>query len=103
MLTTTLKNNLADAFKADVTHVSLHTDDPGTTGANDSGVTHAAITWGSSSAGVVSGTAQFNNLTVVCTHIGLWEGATFRGAYENAFTVTDATVNLVVRHEVAER
>jgi hypothetical protein len=71
-----------------ITHISLHTANPGTTGASEvTGGSYArqAVTWGAASAGVKSNSAQlvFNvpgGTTI--THVAGWtasSGGTFRG------------------------
>lgn len=67
--------------------VSLHTGDPGSTGANeDTGVPRVQTTWGSSSSGVATG----SQVTMAAlgsthyTHYGLWSavtGGTFRWGF----------------------
>lgn len=102
--TAAVLNVQCTALLGDVTHLSLHTDDPGATGLNDSGITHAAITWGSPSGGAVTGTASFTGITVDATHAGFWEGATYRGSQECAFELTVAAdVNFTVRYALEER
>ena len=71
-----------------ITHVSLHTGDPGTTGADEvtgGSYERVAVTWGAASGGVKSNTSQLqfqvpSGTTV--THVGGWSassGGTFRG------------------------
>lgn len=71
-----------------ITHVSLHTADPGTTGANEvSGGSYArqAVTWGAAASGVKSSTADITwNVPggTTITHVAGWTastGGTFRG------------------------
>jgi hypothetical protein len=95
---------LVTAFIDNVTHMSLHTTPgPGTTGANDSAVTHVELTWGSIVDGVSSALAEFADVTGDYTHIGLWEGATFRQgiACEIHYTAP-ANLAILVTHEVGD-
>ena len=66
--------------------VSLHTGDPGTTGANEAtggspAYARKTTTWaGGASDGVVTGTAVvFDVPAGTYTHLGFWNGATFIG------------------------
>jgi len=65
--------------------ISLHTADPGTDGSNEvTGGSYArvAVTWGAASGGVKSNSAQlvFNvPAGTTITHVGGWDGSTFRG------------------------
>lgn len=77
-----------DFHSARITHLSLHTADPGTTGTSEvtgGGYARKAVTWGAAAGGVAEETAvSFDvpaNITV--THVGGWSavsGGTFRGA-----------------------
>lgn len=57
--------------------VSLHTDDPGNTGANDSGETKQTLTWSTPTGGWMKATATFADVSGTFTHIGLWDGTDF--------------------------
>jgi hypothetical protein len=57
--------------------ISLHTDDPGNTGANDSGVTKQSLTWSTPSQGWMKATATFTGVSGTFTHIGLWDDTVF--------------------------
>jgi hypothetical protein len=95
------KTILAQAFTTNVDSMSLHTADPGTTGASDSGITHKALTWTGPTDGVGSASATYNGLTGAYTHIGLWEGATFRQGVECEIAYdAPADVTVTVAHEV---
>ena len=72
----------------DITHISLHTGDPGTTGADEvTGGSYArqSVTWAAASGGVKSNSAQLvfqvpSGTTI--THVGGWDASTsgnFRG------------------------
>jgi hypothetical protein len=69
--------NLGVASLQNIDKVSLHTDDPGNTGANDSGVTKQTLTWSTPSAGWMKATATFTSVSGTFTHIGLWDGSVF--------------------------
>lgn len=61
--TVVARNALADAYKAGATHAALYTNAAGASaGTEVTGGTYArvAISWGTSSAGVVTGTCTFN-------------------------------------------
>lgn len=69
------------AVKNAATFISLHTADPSTTGTNEvTGGTYArvATTWGSVTAGSVTGTAVVVNIPAgtTITHWGLWTAST---------------------------
>lgn len=69
------------AVKNAATFISLHTADPSTTGANEvTGGTYArvATTWGSVTAGSVTGSAVVVNIPAgtTITHWGLWTAST---------------------------
>jgi hypothetical protein len=69
--------NLGVASLQNIDKVSLHTDDPGNTGANDSGVTKQTLTWSTPSAGWMKATATFTSVSGTFTHIGLWDVSVF--------------------------
>lgn len=93
-------DELCVGFTSKVSHLSLHTADPGTDGANDSGITHAAITWSAPRDGIAYGTASVT-VSGSFTHIGLWGGSVFRGAVETDLDYTASTeVNVIVMHRV---
>lgn len=101
--TAAVLNVQCSALVADVTHASIHTATPDGTGSNDSGITHAAISWGAPSNGTVTGTFSFTGITVDATHIGFWESATWRGAQECAFELTVAAdVNFTITYQLEE-
>ena len=91
--TNTVKNAMLELLdesggSQSITHVSLHTADPGTTGASEvTGGSYArvAVTWGSAASGVKSNTGSlaFNvPAGTTVTHIGGWSASTsgtFRG------------------------
>ena len=111
-LTVAARNLMLEALRTSATTASLHTGDPGTTGANElTGGTPAyarqAITWNAASAGGLDNNANpvFNvpaGKTV--SHWGIWNGATFLGggslstsetyAGQGLYTLNDVDVTL---------
>ena len=88
------KENLAAAYGTAATHVSLHTADPGTTGADE--VTGGAPAYARKAAswtaggvdGVVTATVTFDVPSgVTVTHVGLWDALT-AGNFLDKSTVT---------------
>jgi hypothetical protein len=82
--TTATRGAAALAITALGNSISVHTGDPGTTGANEaSGGSYARVptTWaGSAVAGKVTGSDVNVNLPAgTFTHIGIWNGGTFVG------------------------
>ena len=57
--------------------VSLHTDDPGNTGANDSGETKQTLSWSTPAGGTMKALVTFADVSGTFTHIGLWDGTVF--------------------------
>ena len=121
-LTTAAKNALlntavggGETLGDQATHVSLHTADPGTTGANEAtggspAYARQAITWAAASGGAIGLSAQETfdvpGSTTV-SHFGLWDASTagnFIGggalsaaetfAAQGTYTLTDVTVTL---------
>lgn len=109
-LTNAALNTMADALAAAADFASLHTADPGTTGANESTAARQAIAWDAASNGDISltGTENFTGGTPSgpCTYVGLWTlvtGGTFLGGFAltgdqtfNAageYTLSDVTIN----------
>jgi hypothetical protein len=81
---TVTQESLAGSYAALATHASLHTADPGTTGANEvtggsPAYARVAITW---TAGASDGVYTTNTLTfnlpasTAVTHVGLWSAIT---------------------------
>lgn len=81
------KNIMLTALTALVTHVSVHSAAPGSTGASEiSGSVRGAVTWNTAAAGAatISGTASVGSIPAVSTvkYLGLWSastGGTFYG------------------------
>lgn len=71
MLATQL--NTAVASLQNITQVSLHTDDPGNLGDNDSGEAKQELVWSTPSTGWMKATATFEDVEGTFTHIGLWD------------------------------
>ena len=94
-------NPALDALVALATSVSIHTGDPGTTGANEvtGGIPAYARqtpTWGPAAAGQVAITAALTfdipgGTSYVVTHWGLWNGATFLRGGTLGGTTSDRT------------
>ncbi|MEV6773896.1 hypothetical protein AB0N05_35200 [Nocardia sp. NPDC051030] len=82
---TTTKNALCNAYAAvggANTYVSIHTNDPSTTGANEASggspaYARVATTWGAAANGAVTGSQVTINLPAgTYTYAGLWTAAT---------------------------
>lgn len=84
-LTDSSLNYMADQWAASVTEVSLHTADPGTTGANESTAGRQVPAFSAAANGdlTVSGTESFTGGAAngACTYVGFWRGATFAGGF----------------------
>lgn len=113
-LVTGTKDIGLDAMAAAITHLSLHDDDPSTSGANEvSGGSPAyarkSVTWAAASSASVamSGTVAFDvPSSTTVKYVGYWSassGGTFRGAKavtnetfagQGTYTVTAATITL---------
>jgi hypothetical protein len=86
-LSTTARNAAAQAIATGAAWVSVHTGDPGTTGANeDTTVPRKQTTWGSPSGGDIVGSQVAADISGSgggpYTHFGLWSavtGGTFWG------------------------
>lgn len=97
-LTDNAKNAMLDALAGVAVFASLHTADPGTTGANEvSGGSPAyarkAITWNSAAAGALDNNANpvFDvPAGTTITHVGLWSAAS-AGTFYGSFDITDET------------
>lgn len=87
-LTSTELNQAVDTEKARLVAISLHTADPGTTGASEaSGGSYArqSLTFGTTSSGAAAANqVSFDVPSGTYTHFGVWDsttasGSTFRG------------------------
>ena len=107
-MTTTMpddfKNQLCQDYTSAVDGMSLHTyPGPGTTGDNDSGIHRNALVWTESNFGVSTTSTTFVNLTGHYSHIGLWEGGTFRQGIECPIDYdAPADVTITVVHEAGQ-
>lgn len=98
------KEDVAIAYGVSAPDASLHDADPGTTGADEiSGGTPAyarvAITWnaGSVDGQIVSSPIEFDvPAGTTITHVGLWEGGTFKDKVAVAATFASQGVFRVV-------
>ncbi len=91
--TDALKNTLASTYVAQCTHAAGHTASPGTTGANEmsgTGYARGAISWGSPSGGVVTGTATITipNAGATLDQVGMFSAAT-AGTFRDSADVTN--------------
>lgn len=110
-LTADTRNLMLQALRENVTHMSLHDDDPGATGANNE-IDHTNYSRASMSVGsfntptagemYLSGPISFQGeADAPVTYIGLWDDSTFRGAKaitgdtqfnsEGDFVISDST------------
>jgi|LakMenEpi03Aug12_release.lakeMendotaPanAssembly.Ray.scaffolds.fasta_scaffold3517949_1 hypothetical protein len=81
--------------------VSLHTDDPGNTGDNESEYTRETLTWSTPSVGAMKALATFDNVQGNITHIGLWDGEVFKhGRILNVNLPSPQTLKVLVEYAV---
>jgi hypothetical protein len=76
--TAATKNAAVDAITARGAYITVHTGDPGTTGANlASGITPQLTTWGSASGGVGTGSQVSYAAAPAAhyTHYGVWNNS----------------------------
>lgn len=103
--TNLMKNTLAQAYAGLATRVSLHSDDPGITGANEiAGLGHKTITWPSApTAGVIVSSAVSFDLVAATnlTHVGIWDSSgQFLDSFVNFITfAADTTYNLSIEYD----
>jgi hypothetical protein len=90
-------NLAANSFK-NVNRMSLHTADPGSTGASQSNVTRQPISWSSAVNGVITAQVTFPDVSGTFTHIGLWENTAFVQGRPLNVTLPSAQ-NLIVEVE----
>jgi hypothetical protein len=78
-LSTFALNSCATHFASIATKVSLHSADPGATGANDTSAAHVTASWGSASGGAValSGSEAFTGgaSSGAVQYVGLWDAS----------------------------
>lgn len=90
---TTEKNSLATKYGTDAAFLSLHTADPGTTGASEvSGGSPAyarmAVTWSAPTNGVITASVTFDvPAGTTVAYVGVWSAAT-AGTFLDKGTVT---------------
>lgn len=97
-LSNNAKNAMLDELATLAVYASLHTADPGATGANEvSGGSPAyarkAITWNAASGGALDNNANpvFDvPASTTITHVGLWS-AVSAGTFYGSFDITDET------------
>ncbi|WNN95002.1 hypothetical protein SEA_MAGRITTE_25 [Microbacterium phage Magritte] len=75
------KEALAAAYAGQATHASLHTGNPGTTGANEvsgGGYARKPLTWtpGASDGATAAAQVEFDVPAGTYTHVGLWSALT---------------------------
>lgn len=97
MSTAAVREALVGMYTGQALYASLHTADPGETGANELvGVTRQAVTW---NAGAVDGEATSDPITFAMsagtsvTHVSVWDAATagnFVDSYANSVTYDSA-------------
>lgn len=98
---------MANALKSAATHASLHTADPGTTGANPTAAARQPIAWdGPTSGGDLSltGTEAFTGGAAngAVTHVGLWSALT-GGTFYGGFALTgDQSFNAAGEYTLTE-
>ncbi|MGH3332478.1 MAG: phage tail fiber protein [Nocardioidaceae bacterium] len=108
-LTDATLTSLGNSLSTLCTHLSLHSADPGATGASESTASRVAVTWTVDADGdLTAGPCDFAGGAAngPVTHVGLWSaetGGTFRGAFaltgDSAFnsageyTVTRVTID----------
>jgi len=102
---------LANAYSALGAYISLHTGDPGTTGANEAtggspAYARKQTTWatGDASDGVETGSqVTFDVPAGTYTHVGIWSattGGTFIDSYKIPGTPNDAGIVLSIQGQV---
>jgi hypothetical protein len=103
-LTNAMKTSLCEAYTDRVDSVSLHTGNPGTTGADDSAVPHEDLSaWSEPDDGLSTASASFDDLTGEYSWIGLWDGDTFVQGIPCTINYTAATdIVILVTHTVSE-
>lgn len=92
-------NATLNTIKAAATFISLHTGNPGTTGANEvagGSYIRVATTWGTPSGGSMLGTQVTINVPVstTITNWGLWSTSTAGNYYDGGQLPTAVTFNV---------
>lgn len=85
-------------------YVSLHTADPGTTGANESSAARVSVTFSVDADGdlTIPSTLSFTGgaASGACTHVGLWS-ASVAGTFRGGFALSgDTTFNAAGEYDV---
>lgn len=95
-LNSTALNLMADALRATATHISLHSADPGTTGANATSAARVAASWpaasGSGDLSITSKNFTGGASNGAVRYVGLWSAAT-AGTFYGAFAIPDNGTN----------
>lgn len=100
--TTASKDTAVNALTALGSYISLHSSDPGTTGASEiAGVSRQQTTWGSSSSGTANGSqVTFSSVPAgTYSYYGVWtaaSGGTFRWGFALSPGVTLSDVGTVL-------
>lgn len=97
------RNSAVNGLAASCTFLSLHSGDPGTTGANEitggsPAYARKSVTWGTAAAGSrsLSAAVQFDVAAgTQVSHFGAWSAAT-AGAFQGGDALRDASNNAVV-------
>ncbi len=98
-LTPTERSQIATTEAARLSYLSLHTGDPGTTGASEAtggspAYARLALTWGSASSGVISATqVSFNAPAGTYSYVGYWSAATSGTFFGGAALATAQTLS----------
>lgn len=95
-LNNTALNLMADALRAAATHISLHSADPGTTGANPTTATRVAAAWpaasGSGDLTITSKAFTGGASNGAVTWVGLWS-AVSAGTFYGGFPIPNNGTN----------
>lgn len=99
MFINSVLNAACAAATAKFDKLSLHTADPGDTGANeDTGATQKTLTWSSPSGGISTASATWTGRTGSWTHVGFWDSTTFVGS--RPFRADESAVVFVVANNL---
>lgn len=100
--TTAVKDSAVNALSALGSYISLHSSDPGTTGANEiAGLTRRQTTWGASTSGTATGSQVTFSSAPAGSYAwyGVWtaaSGGTFRWGFQLSPGVTLSDVGVVL-------
>ena len=97
-------NTLCESYQ-NIDGMTLHTDDPGNLGSNDSGIDLAALTWSDAVTGVMSATGTFTEVPAgEYPYVGLWDGEVFIESVALNLVVSQTIpVYVTVEHHAKER